>query len=164
MRELGDRIRYVNSVHPGYVRTPMVQSVIDKGEIGGMQMGANGVVEMLTMLHPIGRLGAPEDIGNGIVFLASDEPAFMAGAELRHRRRLHRRASGASGRTGASGRAQFHAAGGRRSPAQRRAPGQEAPAAPPASARSTTAGPLRLRPDMIRSGAANSDGKPPQAG
>ncbi len=125
------RIR-VNSVHPGYVRTPMVQSVIDKGEIGGMQMGANGVVEMLTMLHPIGRLGAPEDIGNGIVFLASDESAFMTGAELRHRRRLHD-ALAASGRTGARGRAQPRRRG-RRSPAQRRAPGQEAPTAPPASA------------------------------
>jgi NAD(P)-dependent dehydrogenase (short-subunit alcohol dehydrogenase family) len=79
--QAGYRIR-VNSVHPGYIRTPMVQTVIDRGEMGGVQIGSNEMVEMLTMLHPIGRLGAPEDIGNGIVFLASDEAAFMTGSEL----------------------------------------------------------------------------------
>jgi len=79
--QAGYRIR-VNSVHPGYIRTPMVESVIERGEMGGVQIGSNEMVEMLTMLHPIGRLGAPEDIGNGIVFLASEEAAFMTGAEL----------------------------------------------------------------------------------
>ena len=32
--------------------------------------------------HPIGRLGTPEDIAKGIVFLASDDAAFMTGAGL----------------------------------------------------------------------------------
>ena len=32
--------------------------------------------------HPIGRLGVPEDIANGIVFLASDDSGFMTGSGL----------------------------------------------------------------------------------
>ena len=32
--------------------------------------------------HPIGRLGTPDDIANGIVFLASDDAGFMTGAGL----------------------------------------------------------------------------------
>jgi 3(or 17)beta-hydroxysteroid dehydrogenase len=32
--------------------------------------------------HPIGRLGVPEDIAKGIVFLASDDAGFMTGAGL----------------------------------------------------------------------------------
>ena len=33
-------------------------------------------------LHPLGRLGTPEDIACGIVFLASEESSFMTGTEL----------------------------------------------------------------------------------
>jgi NAD(P)-dependent dehydrogenase (short-subunit alcohol dehydrogenase family) len=36
----------------------------------------------LVSKHPIGFLGAPEDIGRGILFLASDDSRFMTGAEL----------------------------------------------------------------------------------
>ena len=35
-----------------------------------------------TALHPLGRMGTAEDIAAAIVFLASDESAFMTGAEL----------------------------------------------------------------------------------
>jgi NAD(P)-dependent dehydrogenase (short-subunit alcohol dehydrogenase family) len=37
---------------------------------------------MARAAHPIGRLGTPEDIAKGIVFLASDDAAFMTGAGL----------------------------------------------------------------------------------
>jgi len=33
-------------------------------------------------LHPIGRLGTPEDIASGIIFLASEESSFVTGSEL----------------------------------------------------------------------------------
>jgi len=37
---------------------------------------------MSVQSHPIGRIGEPKDIANGIVFLASDDSAFMTGTEL----------------------------------------------------------------------------------
>jgi 3(or 17)beta-hydroxysteroid dehydrogenase len=38
--------------------------------------------EALVPLHPIGRLGQPEDIAHGAVFLAIDESSFMTGSDL----------------------------------------------------------------------------------
>ena len=38
--------------------------------------------EMLVEKHPIGRLGVPDDIAKGVLFLASDESSFMTGADL----------------------------------------------------------------------------------
>ena len=32
--------------------------------------------------HPLGRLGVPEDVAYGVLFLASDESSFMTGSEL----------------------------------------------------------------------------------
>ena len=71
----GYRIR-VNSVHPGYVLTHQVQKWIDA------QPDPRAVMDGLLAHHPIGYLGTPEDIANGIVFLASDQAKFMTGSEL----------------------------------------------------------------------------------
>ena len=38
--------------------------------------------EFSAKMHPIGRLGVPEDIAKGILFLASDDSGFMTGAGL----------------------------------------------------------------------------------
>lgn len=66
----------VNSVHPGYVWTPMVEELAaSKGE-------SEAERQRLTALHPIGRLGEPEDIAYGILYLASDEAKFVTGSEL----------------------------------------------------------------------------------
>ncbi|NMF89732.1 SDR family oxidoreductase [Aromatoleum petrolei] len=37
---------------------------------------------MFTALHPIGRIGQPDDITNGILYLASDESSFVTAASL----------------------------------------------------------------------------------
>ncbi|MCF4166008.1 glucose 1-dehydrogenase [Zavarzinia compransoris] len=66
----------VNSVHPGYIWTPMVEGYLD-----GTEDPAAGK-EGLIALHPIGHLGVAADIANGILYLASDESAFMTGSEL----------------------------------------------------------------------------------
>jgi len=72
----------VNSVHPGYIETPMLanglRGMVGKGVLPSEQVG----IDALTGLHPIGRLGKPGDIASAIVFLASDESSFMTGAEL----------------------------------------------------------------------------------
>lgn len=70
-----DRIR-VNSIHPGFIRTPMVA--------GFMKSQANpAAAEAATaLLHPLGHLGEPDDIGWACVYLASEESKFVTGSEL----------------------------------------------------------------------------------
>ncbi|MBV1916100.1 MAG: glucose 1-dehydrogenase [Pseudomonadales bacterium] len=65
----------VNSVHPGFIDTPMIQQIFD-GPTG------DAARQHLIGLHPIGRLGAPQDIANGVLYLASDESSFVTGSEL----------------------------------------------------------------------------------
>jgi NAD(P)-dependent dehydrogenase (short-subunit alcohol dehydrogenase family) len=72
----GDSIR-VNSVHPGYIWTPLVEQLGEESDEGLEEFREN-----LASLHPLGRVGAPEDIAGGILFLASDESSFMTGSEL----------------------------------------------------------------------------------
>ncbi|MGN6423209.1 MAG: SDR family NAD(P)-dependent oxidoreductase [Asticcacaulis sp.] len=71
-----DRIR-VNSIHPGYIWTPMVQAVAhDSGQ------SDEAFRAELAHLHPLGHIGEPDDIAWAVVYLASDESRFMTGAEL----------------------------------------------------------------------------------
>ena len=72
-----DRIR-VNSVHPGYVWTPLVERHLRDSGATDMEAARREV----GALHPLGHMGEPDDIAWGIVFLASDESKFMTGAEL----------------------------------------------------------------------------------
>lgn len=70
-----DKIR-VNSVHPGFIWTPMVESYLKSQ--GDVEAGR----KMLDSLHPVGNIGEPEDIAYGIIYLASDESKFVTGSEL----------------------------------------------------------------------------------
>ena len=69
----------VNSVHPGLIDTDMGRLVIDSAR--GPENAAR-VRKAMESAHPIGRLGVPSDIANGIVYLASDDASFMTGSEL----------------------------------------------------------------------------------
>lgn len=71
----GYKIR-VNSVHPGYIWTPMVQHYLEKA--GNVDEGRRAI----EALHPLGHIGEPNDIAYGVLYLASDESKFMTGAEL----------------------------------------------------------------------------------
>jgi len=70
-----DRIR-VNSVHPGFIGTPMVGNYLKSQ--GDVEAGR----KMLDSLHPIGHVGEPDDIAYSILYLASDESKFVTGSEL----------------------------------------------------------------------------------
>ncbi|MFA7639932.1 MAG: SDR family oxidoreductase, partial [Parvibaculum sp.] len=70
------------SVHPGYIDTPMVRDTLNRGTVQGQPVGPNEMRELLTLLHPIGRLGIAEEIANAVLFLASDESSFMTGSEV----------------------------------------------------------------------------------
>jgi len=71
-----DGIR-VNSVHPGYIWTPLVADLAGKSE-----EGEEAFREKLNSLHPLGHIGEPMDIAYGIIYLASDESKFITGSEL----------------------------------------------------------------------------------
>jgi NAD(P)-dependent dehydrogenase (short-subunit alcohol dehydrogenase family) len=66
-----ERIR-VNSVHPGYIVTPMIEGFLKKEE-------ARKAIESSI---PLPYLGRPEDVAYAVLFLASDEAAFITGAEF----------------------------------------------------------------------------------
>lgn len=60
----------INAVCPGYIDTPMLDALEDD------------MKKYLEGLHPIGRLGRPEEVANAVLFLASDESSFITGANL----------------------------------------------------------------------------------
>lgn len=66
-----DQIR-VNSVHPGFVDTPMARPGLLGNESGKARMDAT----------PLGRFGKPIDIAMGCLYLASDESSWVTGSEL----------------------------------------------------------------------------------
>jgi NAD(P)-dependent dehydrogenase (short-subunit alcohol dehydrogenase family) len=70
-----DNIR-VNSVHPGFIWTPMVEDFLQSQ--GDVEEGRRA----LDAKHPIGHIGEPADIAYAIVYLASDEAKFVTGCEM----------------------------------------------------------------------------------
>ena len=77
----GYRIR-VNSVHPGIIDDEMGgQAIVARAEIKG-ERDLVAARAQAGAAHPIGRLGTVTDVASAIVFLASDDAAFMTGAGL----------------------------------------------------------------------------------
>jgi NAD(P)-dependent dehydrogenase (short-subunit alcohol dehydrogenase family) len=62
----------VNCVCPGFVRTPLIQALLDDPKRTGRLIG----------MHPLGRLGEPDDIANAVLFLASNDSAWITGTSL----------------------------------------------------------------------------------
>ena len=71
----GYKIR-VNSIHPGYILTPMVEGYV------AAQADPAAAKTALAALHPLGHIGEPDDIAYGVLYLASDESKFVTGSEL----------------------------------------------------------------------------------
>jgi len=69
-RELGRKGIRVNAIAPGFVATEMVMKMPEK------------VLDDMKAKIPLGRLGRPEDIANTLVWLASDEAAYVNGATI----------------------------------------------------------------------------------
>ncbi|MBE0487074.1 SDR family NAD(P)-dependent oxidoreductase [Marinobacter sp.] len=70
-----DKIR-ANSVHPGFIWTPLVEHHLQSTE------DPEAARQATASLHPLGHMGEPDDIAWGIVYLASDESKFVTGSEL----------------------------------------------------------------------------------
>lgn len=60
----------VNSVHPGYIKTPMATEALDDESMKAAEAGV-----------PIKRMAEPAEVSNLVLFLASDESSFVTGAE-----------------------------------------------------------------------------------
>jgi NAD(P)-dependent dehydrogenase (short-subunit alcohol dehydrogenase family) len=73
----GYRIR-VNSVHPGYVGTPLVANALS----GMSPQQATALQQDLLGRIPLGRLAEPREIAMVVLFLASDEASYVTGAEF----------------------------------------------------------------------------------
>ncbi|MBQ0759210.1 MAG: glucose 1-dehydrogenase [Gammaproteobacteria bacterium] len=68
----------VNSVHPGYVATPLVSGALSRLSSSDAEAFAQRVVASI----PMGRMAEAAEIAKGIVFLASDDASYMTGSEL----------------------------------------------------------------------------------
>ncbi len=68
----GKRGVRVNAICPGYIETPMTAEVREDAEAQAF----------LESLHPLGRLGQPEEIASAAAFLASEDASFMTGVAL----------------------------------------------------------------------------------
>ncbi|MDI3290384.1 glucose 1-dehydrogenase [Polyangium sp. 15x6] len=66
----------VNSVHPAFIDTPMVDAMVEKSE-DPARAKAN-----LGKSIPLGKLGEPEDVAAAVAYLASDDAKFVTGTEL----------------------------------------------------------------------------------
>jgi NAD(P)-dependent dehydrogenase (short-subunit alcohol dehydrogenase family) len=66
-----------NSVHPGYIITPLFRKLASKSALG-----VEGSIQAEGKQIPLGRMGSSEEIASGILFLASDESSYITGSEL----------------------------------------------------------------------------------
>ena len=63
----------VNSVHPGMIRTPILDKVFAQGAQG------EAIRDNAINVHPIGRIGEPEEVASMVAYLSSDEASFLTG-------------------------------------------------------------------------------------
>ena len=71
----------VNSIHPGFIMTPMIEDIIQAGvkKTGKKYEEARKLREDWTL---VGRLGEAEEVAYAVLYLASDESAFITGTEI----------------------------------------------------------------------------------
>jgi len=66
----------VNCVSPGTIDTELTKGAVASAE------DPEKMRQTLTSLHPLGRIGSPEEVAHAVLFLASDESSFITGTDL----------------------------------------------------------------------------------
>jgi NAD(P)-dependent dehydrogenase (short-subunit alcohol dehydrogenase family) len=72
----------VNSLHPGFVMTPLLQAGFQRWVEKGAADKPEDLIAQMEGATPIGRLADPSELAGGAFFLASEDSSFMTGAEL----------------------------------------------------------------------------------
>ena len=72
----------VNSVHPGMIRTEMIDGFFKRFVEMGIFPSIAEAEQAIVAAHPIGFAGEPEDVAWAVAYLVSDESRFMTGSEL----------------------------------------------------------------------------------
>lgn len=78
---LGYNIR-ANSIHPGGIDTPMLGAIMDRYVALGAAPAREVALAGVVARHPMGRLGRPDELGGGVVFLCSEAASFVTTSEL----------------------------------------------------------------------------------
>src|SRR5262249_14415486 len=72
----------VNSIHPGFVNTPLLQIGMRNWVALGKGEKAQDLSDQIAAATANGRLAQPEEIAGGAYFLASDDSSYCTGSEL----------------------------------------------------------------------------------
>lgn len=71
-----------NSLHPGFVHTPLLQAGFDRWVAKGAAPSAQALVDAMAAQTPVGRLAEASEIAGAALFLASEDSSYVTGAEL----------------------------------------------------------------------------------
>ena len=66
----------VNAICPAVIHTPMFQQEID------LQQDKDAYIQEIGDMHPVGRVGRPEEVAFAVLMVAADEASFMTGANI----------------------------------------------------------------------------------
>lgn len=71
-----------NSIHPGFVVTPLLQAGFQRWVDKGAAPSSQVLIDMMSATTPIGRLADPAEIAGAAFFLASEDSSYMTGSEV----------------------------------------------------------------------------------